>query len=150
MAGREKTGNTGREQEMNRREFMKGVLLTGTILVSEKALAGEYKYSGKEKLNKLTDKDSPSVMEQKHVPGVETPGSAAKGNWFDVKVKVGFMKEHPSTPGHWITMIKLLVDGKEVARTDFIEGGDQRTRKDNSLLNRILFHGRRCPLFVVR
>ncbi|TNF53205.1 hypothetical protein EP227_06265 [bacterium] len=123
MAGREKSRNTGRREEMNRRAFMKGVLLTGTILVSEKTLAGEYKYSGKEKLNRLTDKDSPSVMEQKHVPGLESPQSVTKGSWFDVKVNVGFMKEHPSTPGHWITMIKLLVNGKEVAKADFKEGG---------------------------
>lgn len=40
-----------------------------------------------------------------------------------MKVKVGFMKEHPSTSGHWITMIKLLVNGKEIARADFKEGG---------------------------
>lgn len=58
---------------MSKREFIKGVLLTGTVIVSEKALAGEYKYSGKEKLNRLSDKESPSVMEQKHVPGVESP-----------------------------------------------------------------------------
>ena len=57
------------------------------------------------------------------MPGIKTPGSVKAGEWFDVKVKVGFMKDHPSTPGHWITVIKLIVDGNEAAKSTFRTGG---------------------------
>lgn len=43
--------------------------------------------------------------------------------WFDVTTRVGFMKEHPSVPEHWITMIRLLVDGKDVSRIENKSGG---------------------------
>jgi superoxide reductase len=62
-------------------------------------------------------------MEQKHVPLIEAPSSVKQGAWFNVDVKVGFMKEHPSTPGHWIRKIKLLVNRKEVAETEYRTGG---------------------------
>ncbi|MBI5664019.1 MAG: desulfoferrodoxin [Nitrospirae bacterium] len=74
-------------------------------------------------MQRLSSKEKPSALEQKHVPGIEAPASVKAGEWFDVKVKVGFMGEHPSTPEHWITKIKLLVDGKNIAKTAFEVGG---------------------------
>jgi superoxide reductase len=112
-----------KEASMNRRNFIKGALLTGVVLTSQKSFGSEYKHKITKELNRLTNRENPSVLEQKHVPAIETPGTVRSGSWFDVKVTVGFKKEHPSTPAHWITMIKLLVDGNEVADTNFKVGG---------------------------
>jgi superoxide reductase len=54
---------------------------------------------------------------------MEFPKRIEPGSWFYVHVKVCFMKENPSTSEHWITKIKLLVDGKKVAKTKFEKGG---------------------------
>jgi len=108
---------------MQRREFIKGTILATAVLAADKVFAGKYESPGSTTLNQLTNRESPSVLEQKHVPAVEVPQKVEAGSWFDVKVKVGFMKEHPSSPGHWITEIKLLVNGTEVANTEFKKGG---------------------------
>jgi len=113
---------------MNRREFIKGAVLTAAFLSSGKALAGIYdedegEESGDEDLLRLQNREDPSVLEQKHVPAIESPGQVKKGEWFDVKVKVGFVREHPSKPDHWITFIKLLLNGQEIAKTGFPVGG---------------------------
>lgn len=108
---------------MDRRDFIKGALLTTVVMTSGKSLAGEYKEIEGMELLRLKNRDNPSVLEQKHVPAVEAPDKVHPDHWFDVKVKVGFMKEHPSTPNHWITMIKLLVDDKLAAKTKFKVGG---------------------------
>ncbi len=110
---------------MHRREFIKGALLSSAVLT---ASAGKIFAEGSGQtvgmdINRLQSKESPSALEQKHVPVVDAPASVKPGDWFDAKVKVGFMQEHPSTEGHWITMIKLLVDGKDVAVTEFKSGG---------------------------
>ena len=106
---------------MDRREFIRGALLTAAFLSSGKTLA--YGKAGKEDLLRLENRDDPSVLEQKHVPAIEAPRQVKEGEWFDVKVRVGFMKEHPSSPDHWITSIKLLVNGQEIAKTGFPVGG---------------------------
>jgi len=108
---------------MTRRTFIKGTLLTAAAMSSGSALAGEYKQKSTKELNRLSSRDNPSVLEQKHVPGIQAPDTIESGAWFDVKINVGFMKEHPSTPGHWITKITLLVNGSEVAESDFEKGG---------------------------
>ena len=113
---------------MNRREFIKGALLTAAFLSSGKALAynDEEEKSGKlgeQDLLRLQNREDPSVAEQKHAPAIEAPGEVKKGGWFDVKVKVGFMREHPSNPDHWITFIKLLVNGQDAAKAEFPVGG---------------------------
>ena len=110
---------------MNRRDFIKGTIIAAAVVTAapEKVLAREHKKMGEEKINTLQDMNNPSVLEQKHVPGVEVPETVQPGMWFDVHVKVGFMQEHPSTPEHWITEIKLLIDDKEAAKTKFRTGG---------------------------
>ena len=108
---------------MNRRDFIKGAVITSAVLSSTRVFAGEYEREAEKKMNRLTNRESPSPLEQKHVPVMELPERIESGKWFDLHVKVGFMQEHPSTPGHWITKIKLLVDGKEVAKTKFKKGG---------------------------
>ena len=110
---------------MRRREFIKGALLSSAVLAASagKIFAEESGKAGGMNMNRLQNTESPSTLEQKHFPAVKAPASVKPGEWFDVHVKVGFMKEHPSTEGHWITMIKLIVDGNEVAMTDFKSGG---------------------------
>lgn len=113
---------------MNRREFIKGAILTAAFLSSGQALAynDEEEKSGElaeQGLLRLQNREDPSVAEQKHVPAIEAPARVRKGRWFDVKVKVGFMREHPSNPDHWITFIKLLANGQEIAKTEFPVGG---------------------------
>ena len=108
---------------MNRRDFIKGAVIASTVLSSTRIFAREEKPKEEKRLNRLTNRESPSVLEQKHIPVVELPEKIESGSWFDLHVKVGFMQEHPSTPGHWITKIKLLVDGEEVAKTKFKKGG---------------------------
>ena len=108
---------------MNRRDFLKGALITSAALSAGGVTAGEYEHENGKGLNRLSNRETPSVMEQKHVPLIEAPNRAEQGEWFNVNIKVGFMKEHPSTPGHWIRKIKLLVNRKEVAETEYREGG---------------------------
>jgi superoxide reductase len=110
---------------MKRRDFIKGALLTTAALTSRRAFAGEGygDMSTMEGLNRLQDEKNPTVSEQKHVPGIVIPDTVKPGTWFDVKVKVGFLKEHPSTAGHWITMIKLHADNRELAWSHFRKGG---------------------------
>jgi superoxide reductase len=109
---------------MRRRDFIKCGLSAAVIsAVPSGALAGFYGEPKKEGFIRLKNKNEPSVSEQKHVPGIESPDSVKAGEWFDVRVRVGFMKEHPSTAVHWITMIKLLVDGETVGKTEFKKGG---------------------------
>ncbi|MBF0536832.1 MAG: hypothetical protein HQL03_01110 [Nitrospirae bacterium] len=105
---------------MQRRDFLKGAVAAGVVLTSGKLLADEGKG---EPLLRLKRKDRPSVSEQLHVPIVDAPDKAKAGQWIDVNVKVGFMKEHPSTSEHWITFVSLLADGKEIAKAEYPVGG---------------------------
>jgi superoxide reductase len=108
---------------MERRNFIKGALLAAAVMASGKTLAAEYEKGEGQKIQKLSNRENPSALEKKHVPGIEAPASVKPGSWFDVRVKVGFIDEHPSMPEHWITMIKILADGREIARTRFPVGG---------------------------
>ena len=113
---------------MNRRDFIKGAVLAAAFLSSGKALAERYDelkdVQPRERgLLRLQNREDPSALEQKHVPAIKALGQVKKGEWFDVRVRVGFMKEHPSNPDHWITFIKLLVDGQDVAKSEFTVGG---------------------------
>ncbi len=106
---------------MKRRDFIKGAILTTTIFAAGRPPV--FAKQRNEDLNKLENRENPSALEQKHVPGVDAPAKVPADKWFDVKVKVGYKKEHPSTTGHWIRLMKLLVNGEEVARHTFETGG---------------------------
>jgi superoxide reductase len=111
---------------MDRRAFIKGTVLTAAVVASGKAFSSGRAYASEEKtegMHRLENRDNPSVLEQKHVPGIEAPEKATKGEWFDVTVKVGYMQEHPSAPDHWITFVSLLANGQEVAKTERPVGG---------------------------
>lgn len=108
---------------MKRRDFLRGAAMTTILLASGNSLAKAYEKAEGEELLRLKDRDNPSVLEQKHVPGIVTSREVSKDEWFEVKVNVGYMKEHPSTPEHWITKIKLLADGKPIAKASYKVGG---------------------------
>ena len=110
---------------MKRREFLKAAIFSTALLASGKAMAIEEGYSGNNKKNllRLENKETPTALEKKHVPAIDAPGKVKKDEWFEVKVRVGYMTVHPSTPRHWIDEITVLVDGVEIARTDFKVGG---------------------------
>ncbi|MBC8412332.1 MAG: twin-arginine translocation signal domain-containing protein [Nitrospira sp.] len=111
---------------MERRTFLKGIATTAALLTANKA---EAVFSGvpsgayRESYKSLTNHGNPSGMEKKHVPGIKSPLSIKAEEWFEVTVNVGFMSEHPTTSKHWITMILLLSDGVEIARTEYKAGG---------------------------
>ena len=109
---------------MNRREFLKGAALVTAFLSTGTSLAyNGFEEAPGEGLLELRNRGNPTPMEMGHVPAIETVTQVPKDDWFDVKVRVGFMKEHPSHPEHWITFIKLMVDGTYVATTEFEVGG---------------------------
>ena len=110
---------------MNRREFIKGAVLTAALVSSGKAFASyeEGEEAGGGHILKIINRENPSMMEQKHVPVIESTSRVKKGEWLDVKVKVGFMKEHVSEPDHWVTFIKLIANGDYIAKAEYPIGG---------------------------
>jgi len=109
---------------MKRREFLKGAVLSTALLASGEALATKgYSGPGKKGLLRLKNRENPTDLEKKHVPAIEVPVRLIKNEWFEVKVRVGYETVHPSMPRHWIDEITILVDGVEVAGTDFKVGG---------------------------
>ena len=115
---------------MDRRTFVKaGGVLTALALTKETAIAKSNSKESKDKKEeeitylKLQDKDKPTELEQKHVPAIEAPSKVKKGEGFDIKVKVGFQKEHPSAADHWITEIRLFVNGEKAAKLKMKKGG---------------------------
>ncbi len=123
---------------MERREFLKGALGSLAFLtllreanayevkMPEKLKEYKAKYLGQEKKEeflRLKDRKNPSLLEKKHVPAIIAPKVVGAGEWFEVKVKVGFMVTHPSTPKHWITKIYLLRNGEKIAETLYPVGG---------------------------
>lgn len=111
---------------MKRRDFLKNSVAAVTAFGLANGIFLKDAFAAQtttNNINRLVNKDNPSVSEQKHVPKIIIPSKISANEWFDVVVKVGFMIEHPSTPGHWITDIKLLVDGKDVAQVNHLVGG---------------------------
>jgi len=113
---------------MKRRDFIIGIGagMMG-VMLPFKALASEYEYEEHEfyehkSINRLQHRNNPTLLEQKHVPLLITRKEVRKGEFFNIKVKVGFMKEHPSTATHWIKKILLLVDGRPVAKMEYPRG----------------------------
>ncbi len=108
---------------MNRRDFIRSSLIAASALTAGTASAGMYGSKKNEAVNRLSNRENPTVLEKKHVPAVMAPQEVTSGEWFTVTVDVGFAAKHPSTPGHWITMIKLLLDGQEIGKTTYEKGG---------------------------
>lgn len=110
-----------RNIKMERRAFIKGIAASSVLVASSTALTSAV-YADSDIIHHLKNRKDPSDLEKKHVPALEAPGSVKKGEWFTVKVKVGYMTEHPSTEGHWIKKITLMIDHWELAETEFEVG----------------------------
>ena len=107
---------------MKRREFVKNtVILSAAAAASAAFLSREAGADAPPQ--RLKDPKNPTALEKKHVPLVQAPGTVKEDEWFDVRVKVGFMTPHPSAPGHWIEEVKLLVNGKKVSEIENEAGG---------------------------
>jgi superoxide reductase len=104
---------------MKRRDFIKGAAVAAVMVASK----GHTAFAAEEEYQRLKDKYHPTALEQKHVPGISTPSAVKSGEWFDVRVKVGYMAEHPSTLQHWITWIRLRVDGTDLGTMEYPMGG---------------------------
>ncbi len=111
---------------MERRKFVKGAVATAAAALVMGKVEKTFAKKNEEtkKINRLTNKKNPSMLEKKHVPLIKAPSKVKKGEWFDVEVKVGFMVEHPSTPEHFINEIKLILDGHETIELDNERGGN--------------------------
>ncbi|NDY43213.1 superoxide reductase [Dissulfurirhabdus thermomarina] len=108
---------------MKRREFLVGTAAAVLAAAGAGRAGAGAPPEAVEGLRRLSDPHSPSVLEQKHVPGIEAPARVKAGDWFDVKVRVGYRVTHPSAAKHWITWIALRVDGAEVGRVTYPVGG---------------------------
>ncbi len=107
---------------MERRTFIKGIA-AGSALAASTGTFTSLVSADDEIIHHLKNRNNPSVMEKKHVPAIEAPSNVKKGEWFTVKVRVGYMEEHPSTEQHWIEKIELRIDRWKLAETEFELGG---------------------------
>lgn len=106
---------------MKRRDFIKGSLaMAAAVAASGGRLEAYHK---DEKFLRVKDAKNPNVLEQKHVPLVVAPQKVPNGEWFVVTVKVGYMRQHPTSNKHWITSIRLAANGVDIAKTDYPVGG---------------------------
>ncbi len=108
---------------MKRRELIKMAAAAGVGAVALSGFSSMQARADSDVPRHLADPAHPTVLEQKHVPFVKAPSKVVRGKWFNVKVKVGFKLPHPSTAGHWIKDIKLLVNGKDLVELDNEVGG---------------------------
>ncbi len=108
---------------MERRTFLKGIAAGSALAVTSATALTSVVQADDDIIHRLVNRANPSTMEKKHVPAIEAPASVKKDVWFKVKVKVGYLIEHPSTRQHWIEEIKLMVDQFEIAQTEFEVGG---------------------------
>lgn len=75
---------------------------------------------------------------EKHVPVIESPASAKKGEYFKITVSVGKEIAHPNTTAHhirWITVF-FLPDGEKfpyhIGRSEFNSHGESAQGADTS------------------
>ncbi len=109
---------------MKRRTFIKGIAAgSGLLLASTATFTSISRADDDEPVHHLENRANPSTLEKKHVPAIEAPSTARKGEWFNVKVRVGYLIEHPSQENHWIENIELRVDRWKLAETEYEIGG---------------------------
>ena len=77
---------------------------------------------------------------EKHVPVIDSPAAAKKGEFFKVTLTVGKEVAHPNTTAHhirWIT-VYFLADGEkfpyEIGRFDFTSHGESAQGADTSTI----------------
>ncbi len=70
-------------------------------------------------MNTVTDIDSASDLEKKHLPVITAPKKVKKGEPFEVTIEVGKLIAHPNEPGHYIEFIELYAGETYLCRMDF-------------------------------
>jgi len=73
-------------------------------------------------VNKPLDPANLVDLERKHVPVIDAPATAVKGQPISVTVEVGKLLAHPNEPAHFIEWIDLYEDRLFLARADFTPG----------------------------
>lgn len=77
---------------------------------------------------------------EKHVPVIESPESARKGEFFKINLSVGKEIAHPNTTAHhirWITLFFLPDGGKfpyQIGRFEFASHGESTEGPDTSTI----------------
>ncbi len=70
-------------------------------------------------VNVVDDTEQANDLEKMHLPVITAPDSVNKGEYFDVKVEVGKIVDHPNEPEHFIEFIELYADDTYLCRMDF-------------------------------
>ncbi len=61
-------------------------------------------------INKAKDMNNLTDLEKKHLPIIECPDTAKKGEPFEVTIEVGKLLKHPNENTHYIEWIELFAD----------------------------------------
>ncbi len=107
---------------MERRTFIKGIAAGSGLLLASTSTLTSIARADDDIIHHLENRANPSTLEKKHVPAIEAPTAVKKGEWFVVKIKVGYLIEHPSAENHWIENIELRVDHWKLAETEYEVG----------------------------
>ena len=71
---------------------------------------------------KIADLENPTKLELKHTPDITFGEKDEKGNTL-LKVTIGKNGIiHPSTKEHWIDYLRIFVNGKQIAYTEYVNG----------------------------
>jgi len=69
-------------------------------------------------VNEAVDSRNLSDLEKKHIPVIEVPETVKKGEYFEVRVKIGKLLAHPNEYKHFIQFVELYADDTYLARSD--------------------------------
>ncbi|PRX25105.1 superoxide reductase [Orenia metallireducens] len=70
-------------------------------------------------LKKAANGDDKTTLEDKHVPVIDAPDKVKKGEYFEVKIKMGEGIDHPMEEKHFIQYVELYADYYQLARVNF-------------------------------
>ncbi|MEJ6951208.1 class II SORL domain-containing protein [Natronospora cellulosivora (SeqCode)] len=65
------------------------------------------------------DEANKTALEKKHVPFIQAPETVKKGEYFDVKVRMGEEIDHPMEAEHFIQYLDLYADYYHLSRISF-------------------------------
>jgi superoxide reductase len=107
---------------MNRRDLLKGALISGLAVVGGRGIAfakefypvkvDETLFKG---INRLENPEHESALEKVHVPVIHAPEKVNAGEIFPVDLSIGKIL-HPMGPAHWIETVQINI-GNEPAGT---------------------------------
>ncbi len=70
-------------------------------------------------VNRQSDPRNLSDLERRHIPAIEAPEVARKGEYFQVKIEIGKTLPHPNERDHYIEFVDLYADEAYLARVSF-------------------------------